>query len=134
MSAPTYVTYTILLSSIGIIAAVLVGLRSALVRAGWEESSRVVTLRTATVLLPLWFVVALALSLAEFFRGAADRIPSIELGIFVPILIGLVWLWRSETANAPARRHPAKLAHRNPVLPRARRDLPAPECPGPLAV
>jgi len=98
MSAPTYVTYTILLSSIGIIAAVLVGLRSALVRAGWEESSRVVTLRTATVLLPLWFVVALALSLAEFFRGAADRIPSIELGIFVPILIGLVWLWRSETA------------------------------------
>jgi hypothetical protein len=98
MSAPNYVTYTILLSSIGIIAAVLAGLRSALVRAGWEESSRVATLRTATVLLPLWFVASLALSLAEFFRGGADRIPTIEFGILVPIVIGVVWLWRSATA------------------------------------
>jgi hypothetical protein len=98
MSAPSYVSYTILLSSIGIIAAVLAGLRSALVRAGWEESQRFATLRAATVLLPLWFVVSLTLSLAEFFRGGADRIPTIEFGIFVPIVIGVVWLWRSATA------------------------------------
>jgi hypothetical protein len=65
----------------------------------WEESSRVATLRTATVLLPLWFVVSLALSLAEFFRGGADSIPTIEFGIFVPIVIGVVWLWRSATAR-----------------------------------
>jgi hypothetical protein len=30
--------------------------------------------------------------LAEFFSGAADRIPTIELDIFVPIVIGVVWL------------------------------------------
>ncbi len=71
------------------VAAVLAGLRSALVRAGWEESSRVATLRMAMVLLP-WFAAALALSSAGFFRGAADRIPTIEFGIFVPIVIALV--------------------------------------------
>jgi hypothetical protein len=32
------------------------------------------------------------------FRGVADRAPTIEFGIFVPVAIGLVWLWRSETA------------------------------------
>lgn len=99
MSAPNYVTYYVLLSSIGIIAVALAGLRIAVTRAGWEESQRFATLRTATVLLPLWFVVALALSLADFFRGAADRTPTIELGIFVPIVIGVVWLWRSATAT-----------------------------------
>jgi hypothetical protein len=47
----------------------------------------------------LWFVMALVLSVAEFFRGAADRIPTIELGIFVPIVIGVAWLWRSASAR-----------------------------------
>ena len=96
MSAPTYVTYTILLSSIAIIVAVLAGLRVAVTRAGWEEAQRIATLRMATVVLPLWFVVALALSSAEVFRG--DRVLTIEFGIFTPVVIGLVWLWRSETA------------------------------------
>jgi hypothetical protein len=98
MTAPNYVTYTMLLSSIGIIAAVLAGLRVAVIRAGWEEAERVATLRAAAVLLSLWFVVALALSWTEVFRGVADRVPTIEFGIFVPVVVGLVWLWRSETA------------------------------------
>jgi hypothetical protein len=98
MSAPNYVTYTILLSSIGIIAAALTGLRVAVTRAGWAEAQRVSALRTAAVLLPLWFVVAVALSWAGVFRGVADRAPTIEFGIFVPVAIGLVWLWRSEAA------------------------------------
>ena len=98
MSAPNYVTYTILLSSIAIIVAALAGLRVAVTRAGWEEAQRIATLRMAAVVLPLWFVVALALSSAEVFRGVADRVPTIEFGIFMPVVIGLAWLWRSETA------------------------------------
>ena len=82
MSAPNYVTYTILLSSIGVIAAILAGLRVAVIRAGWEEAQRIATLRTAAVLLSLWFVAALALSWAEVFRGAADR----RAGCRTPIL------------------------------------------------
>ena len=96
MSAPNYVTNAILLSSIAIIVAALAGLRVAVTRAGWEEAQRIATLRMAAVVLPLWFVVALALSSAEVFRGVAA--PTIEFGIFMPVVIGLAWLWRSETA------------------------------------
>lgn len=99
MSAPNTITYTILLSSVGIVAAVLAGIWLAVTRAGWKDAPRVVTLRTAAVLLPLWFVLALALSWVEAFRGAADRTPTIEFGIFVPVAVGLVWMWRSETAT-----------------------------------
>ena len=98
MSAPNYVAYTILLSSIGIIAAALAGLAVAVTRAGWAEAQRIAALRTAAVVLPLWFVVAVALSWAGVFRGVADRAPTIEFGIVVPVAIGLVWLWRSEAA------------------------------------
>jgi hypothetical protein len=62
------------------------------------DAQRIATLRTAAVVLSLWFIVALALSSAEVFRGGADRAPTIEFGIFVPVAVGLVWLWRSETA------------------------------------
>jgi len=99
MSAPNYVTYIILFSSIGVITAILAGLRVAVIRAGWGEARRIVTLRSAAALLSLWFVVALALSWAEVFRGAADRVPTIEFGIFVPLVVGLAWPWRSETAK-----------------------------------
>ena len=98
MSAPNYVTYFMLLSSIGIIAAALTGLRVAISKADWKQSQRVATLRTATVLLPLWFAAAVALSYAGAFRGTLSRPPTIEFGIFIPIVVGLVWLWRSETA------------------------------------
>jgi hypothetical protein len=57
MSAPNYVTYTILLSSIAIIVAALAGLRVAVTRAGWEEAQRIATLRMAAVVLPLWGAV-----------------------------------------------------------------------------
>ena len=99
MTAPNYVTYTILLSSIGIIAMALAGLRLAVTRAGWPKSERIATLRTAAVVLSLWFGVALALALAGVFRGAAGRAPTIEFGIFLPVAIGLLWLWRSQTAT-----------------------------------
>ena len=97
MSAPTYVTYFMLLSSIGIIAAALAGLRVAV--ADWEQAQRAATLRTATVLLLLWFAAAVALSYAGAFRGTPSSQPTIEFGIFVPLLIGVVWLWRSATAK-----------------------------------
>ena len=99
MSAPSYVTYFVLLSSIGIIAAALTGVRFAVSRAGWEPSRRAATLRTASVLLPLWFVAAAALSYGGAFRGTADSPPTIEFGIFVPVVVGLVWLCRSAAAR-----------------------------------
>jgi hypothetical protein len=74
MSAPNYVTYFMLLSSIGVIAAALAGLRVAVGRADWEQSQRVAMLRTATVVLPLWFAVAVALSYAGAFRQRSSLV------------------------------------------------------------
>jgi hypothetical protein len=99
MSAPNYVTYFTLLSSVGIIAASLAGLRVAVSRTDWQQSQRVATLRTATVLLPLWFAAAVALAYAGAFRGMPGSPPTIEFGVFLPIVIGLVWLWRSAAAK-----------------------------------
>jgi hypothetical protein len=99
MSAPNYVTYFILLSSIAIVAATLAGLRAAVSHAGWEPSRRDATLRRASILLPLWFVAAAALSYAGAFRGTPQSPPTIEFGIFVPIVVGLVWLWKSAAAR-----------------------------------
>ncbi len=99
MTAPNYVTYFTLLSSIGIIAAALAGLRVAVGRADWKQSERVATLRTASLLLPLWFAAAVAVSYAGVFRGTPSSPPTIEFGIFTPIILGLVWLWRSATAK-----------------------------------
>jgi hypothetical protein len=99
MSAPSYLTAYILLSMIGIIAAFLAGLHVTASRAGWDAGQRARALLTADVLVPLWFAVALALSLWGAFQGAASRPPTIEFGIFVPVLIGVIWLWRSQTAR-----------------------------------
>ena len=99
MSAPLYVTYYVLAADIAIIAAVLAGLRAALARAGWEHRRRKAALRQATALLLAWFAIALALSYEEAFRGAANRQPTIEFGVLVPIVIGLALLWRSSTVR-----------------------------------
>ncbi|HEY2528766.1 MAG TPA: MFS transporter [Xanthobacteraceae bacterium] len=99
MSAPAYATYIVLASSLSILVVLLMGLRLAVARAGWNDTERVATLRTATALFILWYALALVLSLAGVFRAAANRLPTIEFGIFVPIIIGSVLLWRSATVR-----------------------------------
>ena len=101
MSAPTYVTYFILLSSIGIIAAGLVGLRDAVSHTDWEPSRRTATFRTASIVLLLWFIAAAVLSYVGAFRGTPQSAPTLQFGLLVPLIVGLIWLWRS----AAARRH-----------------------------
>jgi hypothetical protein len=86
-----------LLSSIGILATALAGLSVAISRTDWKQSERVATLRMATILLPLWFAAAVALSYAEAFRGTLSSPPTIEFGIFIPIIVGVVWQWRTKT-------------------------------------
>lgn len=51
----------------------------------------------ATVILLCWFAVALTLAYAGLFRGVPDHWPTIQFGVFVPIAIGLLLLWRSQT-------------------------------------
>lgn len=97
MNAPTYLSYYILVSSFAILVVALAGIRAAVVQAGWNDAQRTSTWQAATALFVVWVVLAAILALAGVFRGAADRMPTIEFGIFVPLIAGLVLLWRSPT-------------------------------------
>jgi hypothetical protein len=95
MIVPAYLPYCVITSAIGVIAAILFGLRSALRSAGWAAYDRTVTLRAATITVIGWFLLAIALASVDAYRAASDRIPTIQYGIFVPILIGGLLIWRS---------------------------------------
>jgi hypothetical protein len=95
MNDPAYLPYYVLTGAIGTIAALLFGLRGALRNAGWSTHERTATLGAATIGVIGWFLLTLALASADAYRGDADRIPTIQYGILVPILIGGLLIWRS---------------------------------------
>jgi hypothetical protein len=83
MIVPAYLPYFVLTGTIGAIAAILFGLRSALGNAGWTTHDRTATARAAAVTVIGWFLLATALASADAYRGAADRIPTIQYGILL---------------------------------------------------
>jgi hypothetical protein len=95
MIVPAYLSYYVLTGAIGAIAAILFGLRGALRNAHWTTYDRTATIRAAAITVIGWFLLAIALGSADAFRAAADRIPTIQYGILVPILIGVLLIWRS---------------------------------------
>lgn len=99
MTVPGYVVYTELGGSLGIVAALIFGLRHVIARTGWHVAERVRIQRAISFGLIAWFGTALALSWFGYFRGAADRVPTIGLGAFLPIVAGAIVLWKSETLS-----------------------------------
>jgi hypothetical protein len=98
MNPPAYLAYVVLAVDIAIIVAILMGARAALARAGTPDAAAP-SLRPLAALLVVWFAVALALAYAGVFRGQADRPPVIPFAIFLPIVIGLLLLWRSDAVR-----------------------------------
>jgi hypothetical protein len=96
MTVPTYLPYVILTGNALSLVAILYGLNRALAEASWptRERSRAVVLSTAILL--GWFAVALGLARADFYHVTADGLPTIQYGLFLPILIGVVLIWRSD--------------------------------------
>ncbi len=99
MTVPVYLPYYVLVGSVAITAAILSGFRRALILADWPSPNRGRAARVFPVVLIGWFGAAVALGLLEVYRAAADRIPTIQYGILVPILIGGWLLWRSSTVG-----------------------------------
>jgi hypothetical protein len=97
MIVPAYLPYFVVTGAIGVIAAILFGLASALSNAGWAADERAATVRAAAIIIAGGFLVATGLAWMDAYRGAPDRIPTIEYGIFVPVLIGGMLIWRSST-------------------------------------
>jgi hypothetical protein len=95
MTIPTYLPYYLLIGTSAIIATILFGLRKALTNAAWPKHDRAVAFGSASIVLIGWFLLALTLGLAGTYRAAPDAIPTIQYGIFIPILIGAWLIWRS---------------------------------------
>ncbi len=95
MSAPGYLSYVILAANVAIVAAVLLGLNAALQRAFWSERECKWAVQIATVTLVAWFVVPVLLAPSEAYRAVPDRLPTIQFGLFAPILVGAILIWRS---------------------------------------
>jgi hypothetical protein len=95
MTIPTYLPYYVLIGSIVVIVTTLFGLRKALANSDWPETDRTVAFRWSAAVLIGWFLLSLALALMGAYEGGAERIPTIQYGIAIPILIGSWLIWRS---------------------------------------
>jgi hypothetical protein len=94
MSIPTYLPFTVLAGCVATIVAVVVGVSRAIKRSDWSEHQRKRTVQGAAAVLTGWFAIALALALGGVYSAASSRIPTIQFGIVVPILIGCLMIWR----------------------------------------
>lgn len=99
MSITSYASLVVLSGNVGIVAAALFGLNRALQAADWLDAERRRAVAFAAMTLIGWLGAAIVLSWNEVFRGFSDRIPTIQYGIFGPILIGVVLYWRSATVR-----------------------------------
>jgi hypothetical protein len=95
MTVPTFLPYYVLIGTVGIVAAVLIGLNQGLLKAGWAAEKRARILAITAIVLTLWLVAAIMLGAAGLFQSAAGQVPTIQYGIFLPILAGAFLIWRS---------------------------------------
>jgi hypothetical protein len=93
-SVPSYLTPYLLTGSIAAIATLLFGLYRALRRAAWPQKKRNQAFGSLSAIIVGWFIVALETSLAGWYGGTARRVPNIQYGLVIPILIGLLLFWR----------------------------------------
>ena len=95
MSIPSYLPFTVLAGCIATIVAIVVGVNLALKRSNWGDGDRRRAVQATAAVLAGWFVFAAALAILGVYSAAASRIPTIQFGIFIPILMGclLIWGW-----------------------------------------
>lgn len=91
----SYLTLYVVGGSIAMMAAVLIGFGAALKKSGWPATEQSSAMRTVAGVLIGWFAVAATLSWNGVFEGALGRAPTIQYGLFIPIILGIVMMWRS---------------------------------------
>jgi uncharacterized membrane protein len=94
MTISSYFPISTVATCIATLAAVIVGVNRALKRSHWDEGERKRTVQTVAAVLIGWFVVATTLAFLGVYRGAPRRLPTIEFGIVIPILVGCLIIWR----------------------------------------
>jgi hypothetical protein len=99
MMVPAYVSYSVLAGCVGVIAILFFGLSQTLKRSDWPQSERDRTLWAAGVLLAGWFALAVILAGLNVYEADPRRLPTLQYGIAVPLLVGGFVLWRSSAVS-----------------------------------
>lgn len=92
-SVPSYLTFFVLTGSITAIAMLLFGLYRALRRAAWPQNELAKAFWSLAAIIVGWFIVALTTSLAGWYGGVARKVPTIQYGLLIPILAGVLLFW-----------------------------------------
>jgi hypothetical protein len=94
MSIPTFLPFTVVAGCVATIIAVVIGVNRALQRSRWSSTDRTRTVQATASVLVGWFALAVGLAISGVYNGATSRIPTIQFGITIPILIGCLMIWR----------------------------------------
>src|SRR5580700_3032019 len=94
-SSTSFLAVYVLVASVATIITLLWGLRTAISRADLSAREQRRSFWTGTTLLVAWFFAALLPSWLGFYHGRPQRIPTLELGLLLPIIAGVMFYWRS---------------------------------------
>ena len=96
MTIPTYRPYFMAAGTAAVLISIFYGLNRALADAHWPPADRTRTLRVSAVILLGWLAAAITLGALGIYHVASGDRPTIQYGILLPILIGVLMIWRSE--------------------------------------
>lgn len=97
MTIPTYLPYFVFTGTAATVFAILYGLNRALADAAWSVADRTRAFRVTAAVLLGWLALSIALAATGGYHVDASAIPTIQYGIALPLLIGSLLIWRSET-------------------------------------
>lgn len=96
MTIPTYLPYFVFTGTAAALAAILYGLNRSLADAAWPAPERRRAVRLLAFILLGWLAAAVGLAATGIYQVDASALPTIQYGIALPILIGVLLIWRSE--------------------------------------
>ncbi len=88
MDYPNYLPSYVLGGTLGVVIVALAGLNRAVQRAPWQDAEKRGAFWSGLALLTVWLFIALWLVASGFYGGTPSRIPTIQYGILVPIVVG----------------------------------------------
>ncbi|HEX4020960.1 MAG TPA: hypothetical protein VHX63_07450 [Acidobacteriaceae bacterium] len=94
---PNYLTPYVLSGVLAVVAAVIFGLHKALQLAGWPAQARRRAVSSGALLLLGWLFAALLTSWLGLYHGVSSKIPMIQYGLLLPIVVGVALFWLSSS-------------------------------------
>jgi hypothetical protein len=91
---PDYLVPYVLGGCLAVTTTLVYGLHRALKLAGWPVRERKQAVWSIGALLVTWLFAALSLSWFGFYGGEPNRIPTIQYGVLIPIMVGIALSWR----------------------------------------